>query len=166
MCRALLCDDDSSHSQSQSGKRLLLASRGHPIRSPAHGWLLVPQWSEPTPWTQPKMPPGPTTPLPIQLLNKHIAYFSGETELLVAGRAFILVLVVISVVWIPILQAAQGSQLFVYIQSITRQFLCSLYFQIPLVKRISLSKAVGKGCTIHHLISTISFRRQGRNLKH
>ena len=52
--------------------------------------------------------------------------FAGETELLVAGRAFILVLVVISVVWIPILQAAQGSQLFVYIQSITRQFLCSL----------------------------------------
>ena len=28
MCRALLCGDDSSHSQSQSGKRLLLASRG------------------------------------------------------------------------------------------------------------------------------------------
>ena len=33
MCRALLCSDDSSHSQSQSGKRLLLASRGHPIRT-------------------------------------------------------------------------------------------------------------------------------------
>ena len=27
------CGDDSSHSQSQSGKRLLLAFRGHPIRS-------------------------------------------------------------------------------------------------------------------------------------
>ena len=33
ICRALLCGDDSSHSQGQSGKRLLLASRGHPIRS-------------------------------------------------------------------------------------------------------------------------------------
>ena len=28
--------DDSSHSQGQSGKRLLLASRGHPIRSVAY----------------------------------------------------------------------------------------------------------------------------------
>ena len=28
--------DDSSHSQGQSGKRLLLASRGHPARSPAY----------------------------------------------------------------------------------------------------------------------------------
>ena len=28
MCKALLCGDDSSHSQGQSGKRLLLASRG------------------------------------------------------------------------------------------------------------------------------------------
>ena len=36
MCRALLCSDDSSHSQSQSGKRLLLASRGHPTRAPAY----------------------------------------------------------------------------------------------------------------------------------
>ena len=31
--------------------------------SPAQGWLLVPQWSEPTPWTRPQMPPGPTTSL-------------------------------------------------------------------------------------------------------
>ena len=43
MCRALLCGDDSSHSQSQSGKRLLLASRGHPIRSPLyHGSCIDP----------------------------------------------------------------------------------------------------------------------------
>ena len=36
ICRALLYGDDSSYSQGQSGKRLLLASRGHPIRSPAY----------------------------------------------------------------------------------------------------------------------------------
>ena len=35
ICRALH-GDDSSHSQSQSGKRLLLASRGHPARSLAY----------------------------------------------------------------------------------------------------------------------------------
>ena len=27
------------------------------------GRLLVPQWSEPTPWTRPQMPPGPKTSL-------------------------------------------------------------------------------------------------------
>ena len=70
MCRALLCENDSSHSQSQYGKRLLLAFKGHPIRSLPQGWLLVPQWSEPTPWTRPQMPPGPKTPVPIQLLKK------------------------------------------------------------------------------------------------
>merc|ERR1711963_1179026 len=54
----------------------------------------------------------------------------SEVELLMVGRAFILVLVVISVVWIPILQAAQGSQLFVYIQSITSYLappICAVY---------------------------------------
>ena len=36
-CRTLLlCSDDSSHSQSQSGKRLLLASRGHLVRRVAY----------------------------------------------------------------------------------------------------------------------------------
>ena len=29
--------------------------------SPTQGWLLVTQWSEPTPWTWPQMPPGPKT---------------------------------------------------------------------------------------------------------
>ena len=36
MCRALLNSDDSSQCKSQSEKRLLLASRGHPIRSVAY----------------------------------------------------------------------------------------------------------------------------------
>ena len=36
MCRALLCGDDSSHSQGQSGKRLLLAFRGHPVTLCSH----------------------------------------------------------------------------------------------------------------------------------
>ena len=36
ICRALLDGDDSSHSKGQSGKRLFLASRGHPIRSLTH----------------------------------------------------------------------------------------------------------------------------------
>ena len=69
MCRALLCCDDSSSSQGQSGKRLLLAFRGHPIRSLPQGWLLVPQGSEPTPWTRPQMPPGPKTSRSHPIIN-------------------------------------------------------------------------------------------------
>jgi len=34
-------------------------------------------------------------------------------------RIFVLVLVFVSVVWIPVLQASQGGQLFNYIQSVT-----------------------------------------------
>ena len=43
LCRALLWGDDSSHSQGQSGKRLLLASRGHA------GWILAYHGSPMTP---------------------------------------------------------------------------------------------------------------------
>lgn len=43
----------------------------------------------------------------------------------VTGRAFVLVLVVVSVLWIPVVQASQGGQLFIYIQSI------STYLQPP-----------------------------------
>ncbi|XP_061080209.1 sodium/myo-inositol cotransporter 2 [Conger conger] len=48
-----------------------------------------------------------------------------EWELMVVGRVFVLVLVAVSVLWIPLLQAAQGGQLFIYIQSI------SSYLQPP-----------------------------------
>ena len=41
MCRALLTSDDSSHSQSQSRKRLLLASKGHPARTPPYQWSCI-----------------------------------------------------------------------------------------------------------------------------
>jgi len=44
---------------------------------------------------------------------------ASEKELLYAGRVFVLVLVAISIAWIPIINAAQGSQLFVYIQSVS-----------------------------------------------
>lgn len=40
-------------------------------------------------------------------------------------RVFVLVLVVVSVLWIPVVQASQGGQLFIYIQSI------STYLQPP-----------------------------------
>ena len=54
----------------------------------------------------------------------------SEMELLVVGRIFVLFLVAISIIWIPIIQASQGSQLFNYIQSITSYLappICSVY---------------------------------------
>eukprot|EP00095_Tigriopus_kingsejongensis_P001027 snap_masked-scaffold587_size153100-processed-gene-0.18 protein:Tk01027 transcript:snap_masked-scaffold587_size153100-processed-gene-0.18-mRNA-1 annotation:"hypothetical protein DAPPUDRAFT_215063" len=53
-----------------------------------------------------------------------------DVELLIAGRMFVLVLVVVSIIWIPIINASQGSQLFVYIQSITSYLappICAIY---------------------------------------
>ncbi|TRY65300.1 hypothetical protein DNTS_015451 [Danionella cerebrum] len=42
-----------------------------------------------------------------------------EKELMIAGRLFMLLLIGISIAWIPIVQTAQSGQLFDYIQSIT-----------------------------------------------
>ncbi|CAL8282596.1 unnamed protein product [Boreogadus saida] len=50
---------------------------------------------------------------------------ASEWELMIVGRVFVLVLVVLSVLWIPVVQASQGGQLFIYIQSI------STYLQPP-----------------------------------
>ncbi|XP_077475920.1 sodium/myo-inositol cotransporter 2 [Stigmatopora argus] len=48
-----------------------------------------------------------------------------EWELMIVGRVFVLALVAVSVLWIPVIQASQGGQLFIYIQSI------STYLQPP-----------------------------------
>lgn len=55
---------------------------------------------------------------------------AGEAELLLVGRIFVLVLVGVAIIWIPIIQASQGSQLFNYIQSITSYLappICAVY---------------------------------------
>uniref|UniRef100_A0A8D0EP62 Sodium/mannose cotransporter SLC5A10 n=1 Tax=Strix occidentalis caurina TaxID=311401 RepID=A0A8D0EP62_STROC len=44
---------------------------------------------------------------------------AGERELLLVGRVVTVVLVALSVVWIPILQSSSGGQLYVYIQAVT-----------------------------------------------
>ncbi|XP_069837676.1 sodium/glucose cotransporter 4-like [Dendropsophus ebraccatus] len=49
----------------------------------------------------------------------HIRKKAAEKELMIVSRVFIVVLVVISIVWIPIIQAANNGLLFDYIQSVT-----------------------------------------------
>ncbi|XP_034276457.1 sodium/myo-inositol cotransporter 2 isoform X2 [Pantherophis guttatus] len=58
-------------------------------------------------------------------LWRHLRPLSSEWELMIVGRMFVLLLVVISILWIPLVQASQGGQLFIYIQTI------SSYLQPP-----------------------------------
>ncbi|XP_039979195.1 LOW QUALITY PROTEIN: sodium/glucose cotransporter 4-like [Xiphias gladius] len=44
---------------------------------------------------------------------------ASERELMIVGRVFILVLVCVSLLWIPVIQTASSGQLFDYIQSVT-----------------------------------------------
>jgi len=44
---------------------------------------------------------------------------ASTTELMVVGRLFIVVMVVVAVAWVPIIQRTQGGQLFIYIQEIS-----------------------------------------------
>ncbi|KAL1788611.1 sodium/myo-inositol cotransporter 2 isoform X1 [Sigmodon hispidus] len=55
----------------------------------------------------------------------HIRPRASERELMIVGRVFVLALVLVSILWIPVVQASQGGQLFIYIQSI------SSYLQPP-----------------------------------
>ncbi|XP_054436919.1 sodium/myo-inositol cotransporter 2 isoform X2 [Pteronotus mesoamericanus] len=58
-------------------------------------------------------------------LWNHIRPRASEKELMIVGRVFVLLLVLVSILWIPVIQASQGGQLFIYIQSI------SSYLQPP-----------------------------------
>ncbi|KAG8505433.1 Sodium/glucose cotransporter 4 [Galemys pyrenaicus] len=50
---------------------------------------------------------------------QHFRKKATEQELMVVGRVFIVFLVIISILWIPIIQSSNSGQLFDYIQSIT-----------------------------------------------
>ncbi|KAK2505586.1 hypothetical protein MC885_014364 [Smutsia gigantea] len=50
---------------------------------------------------------------------KRLRPHAGERELLLVGRLVIVVLVGVSVAWIPVLQGSSSGQLFVYMQSVT-----------------------------------------------
>jgi len=61
-------------------------------------------------------------------------------ELLIVGKLFVLALVAVSILWIPMIQVAQGSQLFVYIQNITSYLappVCAVYLLAIFIPRIN-----------------------------
>lgn len=77
-------------------------------------------------------------------------------------RAFVLLLVLVSILWIPVVQASQGGQLFIYIQSI------SSYLQPPVAvvfimgcfwKRTNEKVALDKRCREDVLMMWVVLRR-------
>uniref|UniRef100_A0A8C5W059 Sodium/myo-inositol cotransporter 2 n=1 Tax=Microcebus murinus TaxID=30608 RepID=A0A8C5W059_MICMU len=58
-------------------------------------------------------------------LWNHLRPRASEKELMIVGRVFVVLLVLVSILWIPVVQASQGGQLFIYIQSV------SSYLQPP-----------------------------------
>ncbi|KAH8861471.1 Sodium/myo-inositol cotransporter [Schistosoma japonicum] len=61
-----------------------------------------------------------------------------NTELMIVGRAFVIVLVALSVAWIPIIQHFQGDELYIYIQAIAAYLtppIASVYLCAVLWKR-------------------------------
>ena len=71
---------------------------------------------------------------------KHFRKHAKDIELMIIGRIFVVFFVIISILWIPIIEMNQGSRLFDYIQSVT-SFLappvCSVYVQAILFQRIN-----------------------------
>ncbi|XP_039177014.1 sodium/glucose cotransporter 1 [Crotalus tigris] len=63
-----------------------------------------------------------------------------EKELMIVGRLFILGLIGISIAWVPVIQSAQGGQLFDYIQSITSFLgppIAAVFFLAIFCKRVN-----------------------------
>ncbi|KAH9488490.1 hypothetical protein Btru_062334 [Bulinus truncatus] len=48
----------------------------------------------------------------------HIRKRASELEVMIVGRVFVIFLVLVSIVWIPVLKASQGTQLYVYVQEV------------------------------------------------
>ncbi|CAN7986250.1 unnamed protein product [Ixodes hexagonus] len=65
---------------------------------------------------------------------------ASEMELLIVGRTFVVVLVVVSIIWIPIIEVFPSSQLFHYIQGVTSYLappVCAVYILAVSWKRIN-----------------------------
>ncbi|XP_062994602.1 sodium/glucose cotransporter 2 isoform X1 [Elgaria multicarinata webbii] len=65
---------------------------------------------------------------------------ASDQELLIVGRVWILLLVGVSIAWIPVVQAAQGGQLFDYIQSVSSYLappIAAIFLLGVFVKRVN-----------------------------
>ncbi|XP_060641203.2 sodium/glucose cotransporter 1-like [Anolis sagrei] len=63
-----------------------------------------------------------------------------ERELMIVGRVFIVILIALSILWVPVVQEAQSGQLFDYIQSITSYLgppIAAVFFLAIFCKRVN-----------------------------
>ncbi|XP_040320549.1 sodium/glucose cotransporter 2 isoform X6 [Herpailurus yagouaroundi] len=78
---------------------------------------------------------------------------AGDRELLLVGRLWVVFIVAVSVAWLPVVQAAQGGQLFDYIQAV------SSYLAPPVsavfVLALFVPRVNEKLCTTLHMPSTL-----------
>lgn len=73
-------------------------------------------------------------------IYKRIRPNSRDWELMIVGRVFVIILVIVSILWIPVIEVSQGSRLFDYIQSITSYLappVCAIYVLAIFFKRIN-----------------------------
>lgn len=52
-------------------------------------------------------------------IYKYIRRQAANKELMIVGRMFASLMVVVSIFWIPVVQVMQGGQLFLYIQAVS-----------------------------------------------
>ncbi|CAG2107148.1 unnamed protein product, partial [Medioppia subpectinata] len=84
---------------------------------------------------------------------------ASEVEQVIAGRIFVLFLVAVSILWIPIIESSQNSQLFNYIQSVTSYLappVCAVYVLAMFWGRIN-EKGAFWGLMIGLVIGIIRF---------
>jgi len=71
-------------------------------------------------------------------IYRYIRTKAHTRELMIVGRAFVVVMIGISIVWIPIIQGMQGGQLYIYIQAISAYLappIAAVYLMAVLWKR-------------------------------
>ncbi|KPM10697.1 sodium/glucose cotransporter-like protein, partial [Sarcoptes scabiei] len=65
---------------------------------------------------------------------------ASNMELMVVGRAFVVVMILISIAWIPIIQSMQNGQLYLYIQDVGSNLappIAAIYIMAVLFKRVN-----------------------------
>ncbi|VDL94960.1 unnamed protein product [Schistocephalus solidus] len=71
-------------------------------------------------------------------IYSHIRKSAGNRELMIVGRLFVVLMVGLSILWVPVIQSMQGGQLFIYIQSISAYLsppIAAVYLMAILWKR-------------------------------
>ncbi|KAJ8300584.1 hypothetical protein KUTeg_022103, partial [Tegillarca granosa] len=85
---------------------------------------------------------------------RRVRNVATERELLIVGRIFVVILVGISIAWIPLIQAAQQGQLFIYIQAVTGYIVppvCAVFLLAVFVPRVNEKGALA-GLVLGQLI--------------